>query len=148
MLRCTRCKPHLLSGDAMFSMIRQNLRGGVAVISKRLGKPNNKYMKQHYDRIEQSKYPLYVDAHNLHRWSKSPSLPDGKLGWTPEAEWSTTVWLLQSPDQDTGYVVECDLDYPIQLRDAHGDYPLAPERSTVETDMLGVKQNQQHEAYS
>ena len=39
-------------------------------------------------------------------------------------------------DGDTGYVVECDLQYPEVLHAAHSDYPLAPERMTVPHEML------------
>jgi len=39
-------------------------------------------------------------------------------------------------DSDTGYIVECDLEYPEALHSKHSDYPLAPEHLTVTKDML------------
>jgi hypothetical protein len=39
-------------------------------------------------------------------------------------------------DSDTGYVIECDLDYPTELHQLHSDFPLAPEQMTVTEDML------------
>ena len=37
---------------------------------------------------------------------------------------------------DTGYIIECDLNYPEKLHKLHTDYPLAPEHLTVSPDML------------
>ena len=148
MLRSTRCKLDLLWDDAMFSMIQQNLRGGVAMISKRHGKANNKYLKEHYDPNQPSKYLMYVDANNLYGWAMSQPLPDGKFEWVPEAGWRSIDWLAQTADQDTGYIVECDLDYPDHLHDTHSDYPLAPERLTVATHMLSDTQREHMDAYN
>jgi len=40
------------------------------------------------------------------------------------------------PDGDMGYIIECDLIYPKHLHSLHNDYPLAPEHSTVNAEML------------
>jgi hypothetical protein len=140
MLFSTKCSLELLSDDAMYAMIHQNIRGGVAMISNRRGTANNKYMKQHYNPSKPSKYLLYVDANNLYGWSMSQFLPDGGFEWVDEEEWSRIDWLAQQKVQVTGYVVECDLDYPDELHDAHSDYPLAPERMMVETELLSKAQ--------
>ena len=39
-------------------------------------------------------------------------------------------------DSPVGFIVDCDLDYPSHLHDAHSDYPLAPEHLTVSPEML------------
>jgi hypothetical protein len=140
MLHLTGCKLDLLSDDAMFNMIHQNLRGGVAMISKRRGTANNKYMKQHFDPKKPSKYLLYVDANNLYGWAMSQRLPDSKFEWIDEKEWESLDWLTQTAEQDHGYIVECDLGYPDELHDIHSDYPLAPERMTVDTELLSAEQ--------
>ena len=35
-----------------------------------------------------------------------------------------------------GYILECDLEYPDKLHDKHNDYPLAPEKLEVSSNML------------
>ena len=35
-----------------------------------------------------------------------------------------------------GYFLEVDLNYPDELYELHSDYPLAPEKLAVSTDML------------
>ena len=35
-----------------------------------------------------------------------------------------------------GYLLECDLEYPPELHDAHNDYPLAAERLDIQVELL------------
>ena len=37
---------------------------------------------------------------------------------------------------DTGYFLEVDLEYPDELHELHNDYPLAPEKHAISSDML------------
>ena len=39
-------------------------------------------------------------------------------------------------DTSTGYILECDLQYPEHLQELHNDYPMAAEHLTVIRDML------------
>ena len=39
-------------------------------------------------------------------------------------------------DNDEGYILEVDLDYPPELHEGHNEYPLAPEQLTITSDML------------
>ena len=39
-------------------------------------------------------------------------------------------------DNDTGYILEVDLEYPGKIHDLHKDYPMAPELMTINEDML------------
>ena len=140
MLLSTGCQLDLLSDDAMYTMIHENIRGGVAMISKRHGIANNKYMNKHYKPNEPSKYLLYVDANNLYGWAMSQYLPNSHFEWLDEAEYSQIDWLAQEKIQVRGYIVECDLEYPEELHDTHSDYPMAPERMIVETELLSEAQ--------
>jgi hypothetical protein len=39
-------------------------------------------------------------------------------------------------DAETGYALECDLEYPSELHNLHNDYPLAPEHMTINESMM------------
>lgn len=38
--------------------------------------------------------------------------------------------------QETGYILEVDLDYPEKLHESHNSFPLAPEHLNITQDIL------------
>ncbi|CAG2207648.1 unnamed protein product [Mytilus edulis] len=108
----------------MLMMCENATRGGVAMISHRHGKANNPYMKN-FDSSQPTKYLAYLDANNLYGWAMVQSLPTGDFEWVEPEE-------IEYPDDhEYGAMVECDLEYPEKLHDAHNDYPLAPENVKI-----------------
>ena len=70
-----------------------------------------------------SKYLVYLDANNLYDWAMSKPLPTKGFKWMTKEE-------LQDWNNHT-CILEVDLEYPEELHDLHNEYPLAPERLTV-----------------
>ncbi len=112
----------LLTNPNMYLMVEKGIRGGVTTITKRHAVANNKYMRA-YDPNKESVYIPYLDANNLCRWAMSQPLPTGRFTWMSEAE--LTNW------RDIPCILEVDLDYREELHDLHNEYPLAPEKVTV-----------------
>ena len=63
-------------------------------------------------------------------------LPYGGFEWLSEEEIGDFDFNLVSENSDVGYILEVDLEYPSKLPDFHHDYPLAPEKLRVSSDML------------
>lgn len=146
MLKCTECELELLSDPEMYRLLESGLRGGVAMVSKRYAKANNPRVSD-YDPTKPETHLMYWDANNLYGWSMSQSLPECGFRWLDDDEIKTVDWLHLEKDDQLGYVVECDLDYPEELHDEHSDYPLAPERLTVKSEMWSGTQHKIYSSY-
>ena len=121
-LKITKVELELLKDYEMLMMVEKGIRGGVSMISTRYGKANNPYMKD-YDPDQPNKFISYLDANNLYGWAMCKPLPTKGFRWMKREElkdWKSMPCIL-----------EVDLEYPEKLHDLHNDYPLAPERVTV-----------------
>ena len=116
MLKHTKVELDLVSDPAIFEMIDSGLRGGVSVISQRHAQANNKYMST-YDSSKPSSYIIYWDKTNLYGEAMSMSLPSGGFEWVPEEEFSQINWFEQTDEQETGYILEVDLEYPAEIHE-------------------------------
>ena len=123
MLKMTGIELDLLHDPEMYLMFESAKRGGIAAVSKRWSKANNKYMKNGYNPKEKSKYILYLDANGLYATAMTKALPVRNFEWMKKEElenWKNIPCILQ-----------VDLDYPKELHDLHNEYPLAPEKIKV-----------------
>ena len=82
------------------------------------------------------RYIIYWDANNLYGWVMSQCLPTGGFHWVSDEELATLDVRDIADDADKGYILEVDLEYPDSLHDVHNDYPLAPERRTIDKKQL------------
>ena len=121
-LKIAKVRLELLTDYDMLMMIEKGIRGGVSMISTRYGKANNPYMKD-YDPDQPTKFISYLDANNLYGWAMSKPLPIDCFRFMNNEEMKN--W------ESMPCILEVDLTYPEKLHDLHNDYPLAPERVTV-----------------
>ena len=140
MLKMTKIELEQLTDVDKYIFCEKGLRGGTSMISHRYAKANNKYMAEH-NPDEISSYIMYLDANNLYGHSMSQKLPTGNFEWIEnvDADWIKSV----DVENETGYFVECDLHYPIELHDTHNNYPLAVEqRGILKTELSPYQQDQ------
>ena len=121
-LKVAKVRLELLTDYDMLMMVEKGIRGGVSMISTRYGKANNPYMKD-YDPDQPTKFISYLDANNLYGWAMSKPLPTDCFRFMNNEEMKN--W------ESMPCILEVDLEYPEHLHDLHNDYPLAPERLTV-----------------
>ena len=88
----------------------------------------------HYDPEKPSTFITYLDKKNLYGWSMSEYLPYEKFKWLENIDGFDVMSINEKID--IGYILEVDLEYPKELHELHNDYPLAPEKLAVSSDML------------
>ena len=60
---------------------------------------------------------------------------------TVNENWGDFI-LLQIVEQEDGYFLEVDLDYPEELHDTHDYYPCAPEKLKISEEYLSEHQKE------
>jgi hypothetical protein len=127
----------LLTDPEMFVFVESGMRAGISVISNRYARTNNPYLNpQDYDSSKPHSYIIYLDANNLYGWAMSQPLAVGGFIFLTDEETSQIDFTQIPDDSETGYFVECDLEYPAELHEIHNDFLLPPEHMRVTKQML------------
>ena len=127
----------LIYDEELYEMVEKGLRGGMCQVSKRRAEANNKYMNEMYDENKPSCYTNYLDANNLYGLAMCQKLPYKDIKFVNDfKEEHINSWT----DNNVGFLLDVDLEYPKELHDKHVDYPLAPEIMNVEASMLSETQ--------
>lgn len=129
MLLKTKVKLELLSDLEMIRMIQKGIRGGICLCSKRYAKSNNCYQPD-YDPSQPNKYLMYVDCNNLYGFAMCSYLPYADFRLLNEEECDQLNITNIPNDNDYGYILEVDLEYPEKLHDLHNALPFCAENFT------------------
>ena len=136
MLKKTGVVLDLLDNADMLLFFEKSIKGGISSVFHRYAKANNPYLSDSYDPSEETSYLMYLDANNLYGWAMSEPLPYGSFSWLSEQEIHNLDIQSLTADSKEGYILEVDLEYPPHLHDSHNDFPLAPEKMTVNAENL------------
>ena len=135
-LRMTGVSLELLTDPDQHLFVEEGLRGGVSMISHRFAAANNKYIPDTFDPSADTSYIMYLDCNNLYGFAMSEPLPKGKFRFLTNEEIDGFDITSKDDDDDLGYILEVDLDYPSHLHSSQNDYPLAPQKLPITPDML------------
>ena len=87
-----------------------------------------------YEPEKPSTFITYLDMNNLHGCAMSEYLPYEGFKWLKNVDWFDIIPIGEK--SSIGYFLEFDLKYPDELHELHNNYPLAPEKRAVSSDML------------
>ena len=139
-MKISNLKLELITDIDQYNFLTDGIRGGYSCVNTRYVKANNKYMND-FDPNKESTYIGYHDCNNLYGFAMNQVLPKSDFKWAEKSEISKIDWQRQDDDQEWGYILEVDIEYPEHLHDYHNDYPLASEKLIIGNDKLGKYQN-------
>ena len=88
----------------------------------------SRYVKRGERRI------VYEDVNNLYGWIMSQYLPTGDFREIKVTR-SNIKTILRTPDNDDhGFLIECDLEYPNSIHEKTKHFPFLPEKKTVKVE--------------
>ena len=84
---------------------------------------------KNYDKNIESLYLMYLDANNLYGWAMSQRLPANGFEWMEQlSEFGEHFIKNYDENNDRGYILEVDVEYPKNLFNLHCDLLFLPER--------------------
>ena len=95
---------------------------------------------------DENKQILYIDINNLYGWAMSQYLPTSefeKLQLPEEYILEQTVENLRFiPDNNEfGYFIECDLEYPVEIKEKTKNFPFCPYQTKADPDLFSAYMN-------
>ena len=138
MLKVTKAKIELFTDIDMVLMTEKAIRGGLTQVIRKHIRANNKYLPS-YDKSKKNVSLQYLDASNLYGYAMIQKLPLDGYKWGNVSMFTDDFVKNYDINSDKGYLLEVDVEYPIELRTAHKDLPFLPERR--------LKRSKRHNEY-
>ena len=130
-LKKTNVELELLTDYDIVLMVEEGIRGGICHAMQRYAKANNKYMND-YDRKMESSYIQYLDANNLYGKAMTEKLPVRGFRWMDDISKIDEDFVkVYNKNDNKGYILDVDVDYPNKLQNLHSDLPFLPERMVI-----------------
>ena len=134
-LKLTNIKLDFIKDNELLLLLENNIRGGISSV-----------MGDRHVQSDENKQILYIDANNLYGWAMSQYLPTGEFKklQLPEnySQDQLVKDLLQIPDDNEyGYFIECDLEYPVEIKEKRKNFPFCPYQTKADPDLFSGYMN-------
>ena len=87
---------------------------------------------KNYDRNIESSYLMYLDGNNLYGGAMSQKLPVDGFKWIKKLpEFDERFVNNYDENNDRGYILKVDVEYPKNVFNLHSDLPFLPERKKI-----------------
>ena len=124
-LKYTNIKLQSLQDKDMILLLENGIRGGISGI-----------MGDRFVKSDKNEKILYGDANKFYGLAMSQYLPYDEIKF--ERENVCLEEILNTPDDnDKGYFLEVDLEYPHNIRQKTKHFPFAPENKSISKDDFG-----------
>ena len=139
-LKLTNIKLDFIKDKELLLLLENNIRGGISSV-----------MGVRHVQSDENKQILYIDANNLYGWAMSQYLPTGEFAMLPLNPCNYTdnynleqlvEDLLQIPDDNEyGFFIECDLEYPAEIKEKTTNFPFCPYQTKADPDLFSAYMN-------
>ena len=137
-LKLTNIKLDFIKDKDLLLLLENNIRGGISSV---IGSP-------YIESDENTKF-LYIDANNLYGWAMSQYLPTGdfekiKLCCEYDSVLMNEIKevILNTPDHNEfSYFVECDLEYPAEIKEKTKNFPFCPYQTKADPELFTTYMN-------
>ena len=139
-LKLTNIKVDFIKDKNLLVLLENNIRGGISSV-----------MGDRHVQSDENKQILYIDANNLYGWAMSQYLPTGEFEIVPLNPCNYTdnynleqlvEDLLQIPDDNEyGFFIECDLEYPAEIKEKTKNFPFCPYQTKADPNLFSGYMN-------
>ena len=134
-LKLTNIKLVYIKCKEVLLLLENNIRGGISSV-----------MGNRHVQSDEHKQILYIDANNLNGWAMSQYLPTGEFEklQLPEnySQDQLVEDLIQIPDDNEyGYFIECDLEYPVEIKEKTKNFPFCPYQTKADPNVFSGYMN-------
>ena len=141
-LKLTNINLDFIKDKQLLLLLENNIRGGISSV-----------MGTRYIESNENTKLLYNDANNLYGWAMSQYLPTGdfkkmrsfaKFGCDNDELLIDEIKedILNTPDDNEfGYFIECDLEYPAEIKEKTENFPLCPYQTKADPECFSEYMN-------
>ena len=121
----------------MLLLLENSIRGGISIVM------GDRHVQSTSDvEFDENTKLLYIDANNLFGWAMSQPHPTGEFeklpfnpcNYTDDYNLDQLVEdLIKIPDDNEyGFFIECDLEYPAEIKEKTENFPLCPYQTKAD----------------
>ena len=137
-LKLTNIKLDYIKCKEFLFLLENNIRGGISSV-----------MGDRFVESNENKQILYIDANNLYGLAMSQYLPTGdfkkmKFGCEHYSVLMNEIKedILSTPDDNEyGYFIECDLEYPAEIKEKTKNFPFCPYQTKADPNLFSGYMN-------
>ena len=141
-LKLTKIKLDFIKDKQLLLLLENNIRGGISSV-----------MGPRYIESNENTKLLYIDENNLYGWAMSQYLPTGdfkkmNLCCGEAMQYDSALMneikedILNTPDDNEfGYFIECDLEYPAEIKEKTENFPLCPYQTKADPECFSEYMN-------
>ena len=141
-VKLTNIKLVFIKDKDLLLLLENNIRGGISSV-----------MGPRYIESDENTKLLYIDANNLYGWAMSQYLPTGdfekmrsfaKFGCDNDELLIDEIkeGILNTPDDNEyGYFIDCDLEYPVEIEEKTKNFPLCPYQTEPDPNLFSKYMN-------